>query len=104
MVSLLGDGAVAAVEVASGWEIAFGKFNMEEIGFVMCCVFVALVCKVIIFAAHICKARKRGLRYTLGFVHELENVSYISTLLFRWEYSEYLMQGDLPVMMATFPF
>lgn len=57
------------------------------------CIFVALVYKAILFATYIRNAQKTGLRYTLSFVHELENLSYITTLFFRWRYSDYLMKG-----------
>ena len=91
---MLVDVAIAAVEFASGLANRFGKSNMEFIGFVMCCVFVAPVCKVIF----ICRTHSQGPNNRVSLVPSALCTSWKKFLTFplfcsAGNNSEYVMQG-----------
>lgn len=56
-------------------------------------VFIPLVYRLVNLARYVRQAQRTGLIYTISPVHELETIAYITTLFFRWLYSNYLLQG-----------
>lgn len=66
---------------------------MQLVTIVVLSILVPLIYKTIKFARYIRDAQRTGLPYTLSLLHELENLSYLTTPFFRWKYSSYLLEG-----------
>jgi len=67
---------------------------MLSIGILSLLLVVSLIAyKGFAFIRNLQKARATGLPYVLSPIHELENIAYITTAIFRWKYHEYLMEG-----------